>query len=204
MLPARSNKTPTPAPSSQTPGNRRRLPDLLEQERWNVEILRGVRLMSPRPAAPHAAVAFALSSLLGPEFVRRRGGGSGNGTWWILFEPELPVSGGDLLIPDLAGWRRERLPTLPRSGALQVMPDWVCEVLSPSTERNDRQVKLPIYHAAGVEHVWLIDPLERRLERFARGAEAFEAVSVDEGDVTVHAAPFETLPLDLSEIWPLV
>lgn len=114
------------------------------------------------------------------------------------------MGGGDLLIPDLAGWRRERLPTLPRAGALRVLPDWVCEVLSPSTERNDRQVKLPLYHAAGVEHVWLLDPLERRLERFTRGEEAFVAAALDEGDVTVHAAPFEALALDLGELWPLV
>lgn len=201
MVPARSNRTPTAAPSSQTPTGRRRFPDPLEQERWNVEILRGVRLMSPRPAPPHAALSFGLAAALGPRFGRPSGGGPDGEAWWLLFEPELPMAGGDLLIPDLAGWRRERMPALPRSGALRVAPDWVCEVLSPSTERNDRQVKLPIYYAAGVEHVWLLDPIEQRLERFTRGAQAFEPAAIDSGNVVVRAAPFEALELDLGTLW---
>ena len=205
MLPARSKQTPTSAPSSQTP-SRRRGSDPLEAERYNVEILRGVYLMSPRPAAPHARAAGNLHFVLSSVFDRPgRGGGSGpGGLWWILFEPELPIANGDLLIPDLAAWRREKLPALPRSGPLRVMPDWVCEVLSPSTERNDRQVKLSLYHAAGVEHVWLLDPLDQRLERYVRGSSAYDAPCIDAGDVVIHAPPFEQGPLDLAEIWPIV
>lgn len=108
---------------------------------------------------------------------------------------------GDLLIPDLAGWREVRLPALPRSGPIPVKPDWVCEILSRSTRRNDRRVKLPIYFAAGIEHVWLVDPLSQRLERFKRGADSYQAVAVDTGDVSIHAAPFAGFALDLSEIW---
>src|SRR6476646_4505786 len=93
------------------------------------EIVRGVLYANPRPASPHAAAASAVGEELGPPFKRGRGGPGG---WVILDEPELHL-GEDVLVPDLAGWRRERMPELPRAAFFTLAPDWACEVLSPST-----------------------------------------------------------------------
>src|SRR5689334_25190870 len=116
---------------------------------------------SPRPAYPHARAAVVLVGKLGGAFDF----GDGPGGWWIYSEPELHF-GDDVLVPDLAGWRRERMPRVPRTPAFTLAPDWLCEVLSPSTARLDRAAKLPVYAREGVKHVWLVDPEARMLEVF--------------------------------------
>lgn len=127
------------------------------------ELIAGDLYVSPRPAARHVLVSSALGIELGP-FQRGRGGPGG---WWILDEPELHLR-SDVLVPDLAGWRRERMPELPDGVAFNVVPDWVCEVLSPSTAKIDLEIKLPLYAAAGVEFAWLIEPVNRTLQVFRR------------------------------------
>ena len=119
------------------------------------EILNGDLVTSPRPAPPHAQAASSLSGELYAPFHRGRGGPGG---WIILNEPELHLH-GDVLVPDIGGWRRERMPGLPSGSAFELAPDWVCEVLSPSTASTDRAVKVPIYATEKVGHVWLVDPL---------------------------------------------
>src|SRR3954468_4688276 len=115
------------------------------------ELIAGELIASPRPSIPHSRASSVLSDDLGGPFDRGRGGPGG---WWILFEPELHL-GADVLVPDLAGWRRERMPVLRNVAYFELAPDWVCEVVSPSTARVDRVRKVPIYAREGVSHLWL-------------------------------------------------
>src|SRR6188474_2512542 len=116
------------------------------------ELVDGSLNVSPRPGLPHASAATTLTMLLGAPLNL---GGGGPGGWIVLFEPELHL-GGDVLIPDLAAWRRERLPRVPDAPWTSLPPDWICECLSRSTGALDRSVKLPIYARAGVRHAWLL------------------------------------------------
>lgn len=161
------------------------------------EILEGELYATPRPAVLHAVAASALGSELGGPFHQGRGGPGG---WWILHEPELHL-GPDVVVPDLAGWRRTRLPLLSDVAAITVAPDWACEILSPSTEAVDRVPKLHIYAREGVGNVWLVNPKTHTLEvmRLANGA--WVLIATFDGDASVHVEPFEVLPLDLFRLW---
>src|SRR5437899_1722623 len=135
--------------------------DLLQVPPHRVaEIVDGDLHVSPRPASRHALAASVLWGDLGPPFHHGRGGPGG---WWLLFEPELHL-GEDVLVPDLAGWRRERMATLRNVAAFTQAPDWVGEVVSPATAAIDRGRKLHIYAREGVDNLWLVDPLARTLE----------------------------------------
>lgn len=161
------------------------------------EILGGDLYASPRPALPHSRVSSALQIEIGGPFDRGRGGPGG---WWILFEPELHL-GDEVLVPDLAGWRRDRLPAIPDAPFLSLAPDWVCEVVSPSTERTDRVLKLPSYARHGVGHAWLVNPTSRTLEVYRRAGEAWVLASSHADDAIVHAEPFDAIELDLLVLW---
>jgi Uma2 family endonuclease len=164
------------------------------------EIIEGELVLSPRPAPPHAMAAAALLEEIGPPFKRGRGGPGG---WLIVMEPELHL-GENVLVPDLAGWRRETLAALPRKGHLKVRPDWLCEVLSPSTERYDRGAKVRLYATAGVTNAWLINPLQHTLEvlRLSAATPAvWSSLAVFTEDAKVTAEPFEAFELDLSILW---
>jgi Uma2 family endonuclease len=163
------------------------------------EILDGELFTSPRPASPHARASSVLRSELDP-FDRRIGGPGGPGGWWLLFEPELHL-GADILVPDLAGWRRERMPVLQNVAYFELAPDWVCEVVSPSTARIDRVRKVPIYAREGVGHLWLVDPLQQTLEVFRLEGLHWVLVSTHGGAEAVRAAPFEALELDMGRWW---
>jgi hypothetical protein len=166
---------------------------------WVGEILEDELVASPRPAVGHAHTAYLLSVELGGPFRLGRGGPGG---WWILYEPELHL-GRDILVPDLAGWRRERMPKLPapEEPFMTLAPDWVCEVLSPSTVTVDRQRKLPIYHREGVAHAWLIDPLARTLEVYRGEPSGWVLTATHEGEEPVRAEPFDAVPLELGLLW---
>ncbi|HET9626525.1 MAG TPA: Uma2 family endonuclease [Kofleriaceae bacterium] len=173
--------------------------DVLDAPEHEVaELIDGTLYLSPRPAKPHARAASRLGGELFPPFDRGR---NGPGGWFLLFEPELHV-GADVLVPDLAGWRRERMPVLTTEEAyFTLAPDWVCEVLSPSTAKLDRELKLPIYARAEVQHAWLIDPVLHTLEvlRLERGRWAPRGTYRD--DARVRAEPFEALELELAVLW---
>ena len=162
------------------------------------EIIDGELQLQPRPAKPHSAAASALAEELGPPFKRGRGGPGG---WIILDEPELHLE-QDILVPDLAGWRRERMPALTTDEPYFTLPpDWLCEVLSPRTAASDRARKLPIYARESVGHVWLVDPLQRTLEALRRQGREWLIVTVYEGNVGVRAEPFDAIELDLGILW---
>jgi len=163
------------------------------------EIVGGTLYVFPRPAPRHANASSVLGAELGAPFQRGRGGPGG---WWILDEPELQLEAKVPIVPDLAGWRVERMPELPETAYFSVAPDWVCKVLSRSTEKLDRDEKLPYYAAHAVRHAWLVDPVDKRLEVYTLDDDRrWRAVRVYEGDVVVRADPFAAIELDLAGLW---
>jgi Uma2 family endonuclease len=161
------------------------------------EIVDGELIVSPRPAPKPALSATVLSGELGGPFHRGRGGPGG---WWILFEPELHLD-RDVLVPDLAGWRRERMPALPQKAWFEQAPDWLCEVLSPSTALIDRTRKLRIYARNCVSWVWFVDPAARTLEALRlEGSEWMVALTAG-GDEKVRTPPFGAIELELEALW---
>jgi Uma2 family endonuclease len=161
------------------------------------ELIDGNLVTQPRPASKHALVSAALGGELHGPFMRGRGGPGG---WILLYEPELHLK-GDVLVPDFAGWRRERMPQVPDTAAFEIAPDWVCEILSPSTAATDRAQKLPIYAREAVRHAWLIDPLARTLEAYRLERGQWLVVGTWRDDARVRAEPFEALDLDLAGFW---
>lgn len=161
------------------------------------EIVDGELYATPRPAPRHARASIALAAALHGPFDAGRGGPGG---WTILFEPELHLH-EQIVVPDLAGWRRERMPALPGTAWFSQTPDWICEVLSPSTAAFDRAKKLRVYAEAGVHYGWMVDPLAKMLEvlRLERGRWTILATCVEAE--TVHAEPFDAIELDLSILW---
>lgn len=122
--------------------------------------------------------------------------------WWIIDEPELHlVRDSQVLVPDIAGWRCKRMPRLPKDRRFEVVPDWVCEILSPSTARKDRVIKMPVYARFGVAYLWLLDPIARTLETFALDAERWVVTGRFEGNDVVSVAPFAAVKLELTNLW---
>lgn len=161
------------------------------------EILFGTLHAHPRPATLHALAASALGEELGPPFKRGRGG---PGAWAIVDEPELHL-GADVLVPDLAGWRRERMPEVPNAASIDLAPDWVCEVLSPRTAGIDRVEKMEIYVRESAALAWHVDPLAQTLEVFALTGSAWSRQAAFRGDARVRARPFDAIELDLALLW---
>lgn len=163
----------------------------------NAEIVNGELHLSPRPAGPATAVESSMMSDLGARFSLGHGGPGG---WLILVEPEIHV-GEDIVDPDLAGWRRDRLAMVPDAAFFTVIPDWVCEVLSPSTERFDRAEKLPLFARWGVRHAWLVNPRQRTLEAYRLENGGWRVVGVYQAHERARIEPFEQIELDLSVWW---
>ncbi len=165
------------------------------------EILDGELHTHPRPAPRHARAYSVLGGRIGNAFDF---GSEGPGGWWILDEPELHF-GEDVVVPDLAGWRRERMPQLPETPWFELAPDWVCEILSPSTARVDRVLKMPLYARKGVQHLWLLDPDLRTLEVYQLDSSGdlprwllLESLG---GDAPVRQPPFEAVEFSLGTLW---
>ena len=166
-------------------------------EHFVAEIFDGELYASPRPASRHEhAMGVLYHKLIGPF----QEGENGPGDWLFLIEPELHF-GADVLVPDVAGWRRERMPVMVDVPFFTLAPDWMCEVLSPSTEPIDRRKKLPIYARAGVTHAWLVEPRERRLEVLRRAEHAWAKVGEYRGETAVRAEPFAAVELALRALW---
>lgn len=163
------------------------------------EILAGQLHAQPRPSGLHALTASNLQTELGPPFGKGRGGPGG---WRVIIEPELHfVRDQEVAVPDLAGWRKKRMPRIPEGHRFEVVPDWVCEVLSPSTASKDREIKLPLYACYGVAHAWLVDPIRRTLEAYGLDQGVWRLIVEAAGDEVVAVPPFEALSLALSDLW---
>jgi len=165
------------------------------------EIVDGELVVSRRPASPHAFAATEIAADLLPAFHGARAR-SGPGGWWVLPEPELHL-GDDVLVPDLAAWRCDRMPAVPNTPAFVMAPDWLCEIISPSSVRHDRIKKMRCYAREGVTSVWLVDPLARTLETFRLETDHWTVVGSHADDEVVHVEPFAGLEIQLGRWWLL-
>jgi len=161
------------------------------------EILAGEIHVTPRPRVAHGIASARLGARVSPPFDFGEGGPGG---WWILDEPEVHL-GGDVLVPDLAGWRRERVPGIVEMVHIDLAPDWVCEILSPATQVRDRTLKMSIYAREGVPHLWLVDPLARLLEVYRLQEGRWLLLGVHAGKAMVRAEPFDAVELALGPVW---
>lgn len=163
------------------------------------EILNGQLHTQPRPSGLHGLTASSLGDELVSPFQKGRGGPGG---WWIIGEPEVHlVRDAEVVVPDLAGWRRERMPRIPEGHRFEVVPDWVCEILSPATVGKDREIKMPIYARHGVRHAWLIDLTAQTLEVFLLDGGTWREGGVFSRDDRVAAPPFEAVAIRLVDLW---
>ncbi len=162
------------------------------------ELIEGALQLHPRPSPRSLHASSSLGGELVSPFDKGRGGPGG---WWILDEPEVHF-GRNVIVPDLAGWRRERLPALPEAAWFEVAPDWVCEVLSPGTRSLDLTDKRRLYAAAGVPFLWFVDPLARTLEAFALRDGVWTLIAALKEDEEVRVAPFDAVAFSLAVLWP--
>lgn len=165
---------------------------------WRGEILRGTLYAFPRPRAPHQRASTRIAGDVDGPFDRGRGGPGG---WWILEEPGIELPGVAEFSPDVAGWRRERMPRLPREGAIRVVPDWVCEVLSPRTRAYDLVIKRRFYAELGVPHLWYVEPLAKAIFASRLVSGQWLELGVWGNEDKAHIEPFEAVELDLSGWW---
>lgn len=161
------------------------------------EIIYGVLHTHPRPAPKHAMASSSLGIEIGSPFSK---GSGGPGGWWILDGPECHLD-DDILEPDIAGWRKEHMPELPDIAWFELAPDWVCEVLSPSTARLDRAEKMPLYAKFGVKYIWLIDPELKILEAYKNSNEQWVLLTTLENNKDVSVEPFDAVSFSLGALW---
>ncbi|MBD0865275.1 MAG: Uma2 family endonuclease [Rhodobacteraceae bacterium] len=173
--------------------------DVLDADPIKVaQIIAGTLYTHPRPAPPHAVASSGLGGKLMDPFGYGNGGPGG---WWILDEPELHL-GDDIVVPDLAGWRRETMPGLPDTAFFAIAPDWICEVLSPSTRQIDIGPKRQIYAREGVGWLWFVDPDARTLEAFEANAGRWTLIATLTENAAVSVPPFDAISFPLGNLWP--
>jgi Uma2 family endonuclease len=166
-------------------------------EHMVAEIVEGELYLNPRPGKPHGKAEIRLGTLLDGPFGLGR---DGPGGWVILAEPELHLK-HDVLVPDLTGWRVERAPLEGPEPYFTDAPDWLCEIVSPSTGRLDRIKKLPIYANSGVQNAWLIDPVQRSLEVYRNEGKRWTLIATHADQEEVRAEPFDAVALELKLLW---
>jgi Uma2 family endonuclease len=162
------------------------------------EIIEGELFTSPRPAGPHERALGAIHARIRTLF----DDGDGPGGWWISVEPELHLA-SDVLVPDVCGWRRDRVGPHPLAGrvAATIAPDWICEVLSPRTGILDRTRKLPSYARHGVEYAWIVDTSQRTIEVFRLVEGRWSLIGVHGGDEPERIEPFDSVEILLERLW---
>lgn len=162
------------------------------------EIIEDVLYTFPRPRARHQRTILEMGTDLGGSFQRGRGGPGG---WWILPEPGIELPNTPEISPDLAGWRRERLPELPEDEPLRVVPDWVCEILSPSTRRHNLLIKKPYYAKIGVPYHWIVDREARTVAAYRLESGRWLELGLYGDETEARIEPFDQVPLDVSAWW---
>jgi Uma2 family endonuclease len=167
-------------------------------ENMTGEIINGELIVHPRPSRKHTYAASALDKEIGPPYQFGRGGGPGG--WIIIVEPEIRL-GEHTMVPDLAGWKKERFPVEEDHNSISAAPDWVCEVISPSTLRTDKVEKMPIYAQFGIEHLWLIDPIAMTLDVFELGGDKWVLLGSFAQNDKARAAPFQEVEINLEDLW---
>lgn len=173
---------------------------LAQPSERRLELINGELVEKAAPDGPHSASQVALVGNLYPLFYRKPGGaGPGSGGWWLMTEADLQI-GVDGFRPDVAGWRRERSPTLPTGRPITLRPDWVCEVLSESNRTNDTIRKLRRYHEAGVPHYWILSPAEGTLTVFRHQPEGYLTVLSADRHQRVRAEPFDAVELHVGQL----
>lgn len=164
------------------------------------EVLGGELMTAPSPLPRHSRVQRAAGRFLGGPFDDDDGRG-GPGGWWILVEVDVALGPHDIVRPDLAGWKRERLPRPGNVRPIAVAPDWVCEVVSPSTAAHDGVTKRRLYAQSGIPHYWLIDPEARLLEALSLRDGAWVETGVFDDTATARIAPFEAIESEVGRLF---
>lgn len=168
-------------------------------ERFIGELFDGRLHAQSRPAAPHVVAGSVLGAgLLGPFQIGNGGPGGG----WIIDEPEIHfVLDIDVAVPDLAGWLQERVSKFQTSHKFEIVPDWICEILSPSTRSIDREIKMPLYAQHGVSFLWLVDPIQRVLEAYRLVDGKWQRIDRYMDTAQAAIPPFDAVPFDLDRLW---
>jgi hypothetical protein len=167
-------------------------------EGTRAELLAGELVTQPGPVSDHRFAQSGLDHFIGGPFQFGRGGSDG---WWILVEMDVRSTPHDVTCPDLSGWRRARLPSPRGMRPIEVVPDWTCEVLSPSNARRDRTYKADLYASRGVGHFWIVDPVERVLEAYALEAGRWSRLGAYDETATVRIPPFAAVELDVGRLF---
>jgi len=167
-------------------------------ENMTGEIINGELVVTPRPSRKHGYSTTALGAAVVPSYQFGRGGGLGG--WVIIIEPEIGF-GENIMVPDIAGWKEDRYPEEEPHNWISVVPDWICEVLSPNTLRVDKVRKMPIYARHGVPYFWLIDPAAETLDVFRLASGQWTLLGTYVEDDKVRAEPFGEIEINLSDLW---
>ena len=172
----------------------------IPEERRFHELLSGEIVEKATPAGEHGDAQSGIAAAIKPPF-QRGGGGGGPGGWWIATEVEVALPGGDLVRPDVVGWRRERCPQRPSGTPVHLVPYWVCEVLSPSNASRDTVTKLRLYHRERVPHYWIVDPSNATLTVMRWAEPGYLTVLAAERGEIVRAEPFDAIELEVGPLF---
>ena len=170
----------------------------IPEEQRRHELIEGAIVEKGAASGEHGQAQFNLSVSLAP--FRRRPGGRWPGGWWFATEVDIYFDPTNTLRPDVVGWRRERVPELPRGVPVVVRPDWVCEILS-TNRRNDLVKKKRVYHRHQVPHYWIIDPAEETLSVYRWSADGYVEILAAERGERVAAEPFEAISLEIGVLF---
>lgn len=162
------------------------------------EIIDGELTVTPRPSRKHVFTTSVLDKKIGPRYQFGEGGGPGG--WIILIEPEIGL-GEDIIVPDLAAWKKERFPISEESNWISAAPNWICEILSPSTFRNDKVKKMPLYARHAVGYIWLIDPIAMTMDAFRLESGRWSLLGSYAEDDKVRVEPFQEIEINLFDLW---
>lgn len=171
-----------------------------ETQRFH-ELLGGEIVEKAVPSGEHGDAQAGVVATIRPSYQRGAAGGGGPGGWWIATEVEVLLASGEVVRPDVLGWRRERVPERPTGFPVRFLPDWICEVISPSNANTDTVKKLRSYHEARVPHYWLVDPRDATLKVMRWSADGYTTVLPAERGETVRPEPFDAIELAVGTLF---